>query len=260
MADKKNTFISWNVNGIRAIAKKGLDDFFKKYPSDIYCFQEIKANEQDIHGMDFPWPEGYEKIWYPAEKKGYSGTGLLTRLPTRGVSLGMGEKEHDREGRVITVDLGNFYLVNVYTPNSQPELTRLDYRVNGWDPAFRGYVSQLAKNKPVVICGDLNVAHKEIDLANPQANRHHAGFTDEEREGFSKLLAAGFLDTFRMFDSNGGHYTWWSYMNNARAKNIGWRIDYFCVSRDLENNVLSAGILPGVMGSDHCPVTLEIMS
>ena len=251
--------ISWNVNGIRSVAKKTLTAFLQQHPADVYCFQEIKANEADIAGMNFAWPQGYEKIWYPAEKKGYAGTGILTRLPPQRVIFGLGDKEHDREGRVITLDFGNFFLVNVYTPNAQPELTRLDYRIHGWDPAFRAHVGQLAKSKPVVFCGDLNVAHKEIDLANPQANRHHAGFTDEERESFSKLLEVGFVDTFRIFEKAGGHYTWWSYMNKAREKNIGWRIDYFCVSRDLQSKVLSAGILSHVMGSDHCPVDLEII-
>lgn len=251
--------ISWNVNGLRSIANKGLENFFAQYPADVYCFQETKAQIPDIEAMTFPWPQGYKRIWYSAEKKGYSSTGILTRITPLDITTGIGIAEHDREGRVITLDLDKYYLVNVYTPNSQPDLTRLDYRTKEWDPAFREYCAKLARKKPVVICGDLNVAHKEIDLARPEANRHNAGFTDEERQTFQELLDAGFTDTFRLKEKSGGHYTWWSYMNQARARNIGWRIDYFLVSNPLAANVKAAAIHPQVMGSDHCPVSLDLV-
>ncbi len=253
-----HSLISWNVNGLRSIASKGLSVFLQNHPADIYCFQETKAQIPDIEAMRFRWPKEYQCIWYSAEKKGYSSTGVLTRIAPADIMLGIGYPAHDKEGRVITLDLDSYYLVNVYTPNSQPELTRLDYRTREWDPAFREFCCKLANKKPVIICGDLNVAHKEIDLARPEANRHNAGFTDEERQTFQQLLDAGFTDTFRLFVKDGGHYTWWSYMNQARARNIGWRIDYFLVSNTLVSSVKNATILPEVTGSDHCPVTLQI--
>jgi len=196
--------------------------------------------------------------WYPAEKKGYSGTAILSRVDFQNVSRGLGIKAHDQEGRVLHAELDDFHLVTVYTPNSQRGLMRLDYRTQKWDPAFRKYLKKLEKSKPVVFCGDLNVAHHEIDLSNPASNRKNAGFTDEERATFDKLLKSGFIDTFREFQKDGGHYTWWSNFANSRARNIGWRIDYFCISRSLRSRLKSAEILPEIMGSDHCPISVEI--
>lgn len=245
---------SWNVNGIRAALKKGFLDFVKKERPDILCLQEVRASREQA-GIEL---DGYQVHWNEAEKKGYSGTATLTRATPVAVTLGMNLKEHDGEGRIVCMELEEFYLVNVYTPNAQRGLTRLAYRVEEWDKAFLKYLKRLEKKKPIVVCGDLNVAHKEIDLANPKSNVKNAGFTPEERASMDRLIDAGFIDTFRMFEQGGGHYTWWSQMNNARTRNIGWRIDYFLVSEAFQSQVRAARILSKVMGSDHCPVVLEI--
>jgi exodeoxyribonuclease-3 len=247
-------FISWNVNGIRAAVKKGMAEFVSACDADVICLQETRALLDQIPDR-FP---DYTLHLYPAEKKGYSGTAMLSRHEFLNISYGLGKPALDKEGRVITAELPDYYLVTVYTPNSQRELTRLDYRTKTWDKAFRLYLKRLEKRKPVVFCGDLNVAHKPIDLANPTRNRRNAGFTDEERGTFTKLLGAGFIDTFRMFCDEGGHYTWWSNMAQSRQRNVGWRIDYFCTSLSLESRLRKAAILPEVMGSDHCPVVLEL--
>ena len=248
--------VSWNVNGIRAVIKKGFLDYLDAFQADVVCLQETKAMQEQVAEVD--WPKDYHQFWNSAVKKGYSGTAVFTKHSPINVSLGLGMKKHDQEGRVINVEFEDFYLVNVYTPNSQDGLRRLDYRTNEWDVAFRRHVKRLQKEKPVVFCGDLNVAHQEIDLARPKDNTKNAGFTPEERESFGKLLKGGFVDTFREFESGGGHYSWWSYRAGAREKNVGWRIDYFCASESLRDRLKGAGILPDVMGSDHCPVTLEI--
>ncbi|MCS1410639.1 MAG: Exodeoxyribonuclease [Verrucomicrobia subdivision 3 bacterium] len=248
--------VSWNVNGIRAALKKGFLDQLDKFGADVICLQETKAMQEQVADVD--WPPGYHQFWNAAEKKGYSGTAVFAKEKPEDVTFGMGVKAHDQEGRVINVEYGDFYLVNVYTPNSQNELARLDYRTQEWDVAFREHVKKLEKRKPAIFCGDLNVAHQEIDLARPKFNTRNAGFTQEERDSFAKHLEAGFVDTFREFEKDGGHYSWWSYRANARAKNIGWRIDYFCVSESLRSRLESAAIMPEVMGSDHCPVVLEL--
>lgn len=248
--------ISWNVNGIRASAKKGLLEFMQSAKADVICLQETKATPDDLTHL--AWPKGYEVYWNSAEKKGYSGTAIFTRVKPKKVYLGIGVAEHDREGRVITMEFDDYQLVNVYQPNSQRGLLRLEYRIGSWDAAFLAYLRKLNRRKPVLFCGDLNVAHTEIDLANPKSNRRNAGFTDEERTNFSKLLAAGFLDTFRAFERAGGHYTWWSQMSDCRARNIGWRVDYFVAAEKLRAALKRAWILPEVMGSDHCPVGLEL--
>ncbi len=248
--------ISWNVNGIRASAKKGLLEFMKKSRADVICLQETKATPDDLAHL--AWPKGYEVFWNSAEKKGYSGTAVFTRVKPKKVSYGIGSADHDREGRVITAEFDDFILVNVYQPNSQRGLTRLEYRTGSWDAAFLVYLRKLNRRKPVVFCGDLNVAHAEIDLTNPKTNRRNAGFTEEERTNFSRLLAAGFVDTFREFEKGGGHYTWWSQMSDCRARNIGWRVDYFVAAEQLRPALKRAWILPKVMGSDHCPVGLEL--
>lgn len=246
--------ISWNVNGIRAALKKGLGEFVEKEQPDILCLQETKAMQDQVD-----WnPEGMLQYWNSAEKKGYSGTAILTRVRPKSVHYGMGMPEHDREGRVITLEFDHVWLVTVYTPNSKDALQRLEYRTTRWDVDFLAFVRELEQSKPVIFCGDLNVAHQPVDLANPSANRRNAGFTDEERQGFDHIVQAGFLDTFRMFSQEGGQYSWWSYRTRARERNIGWRIDYFCVSDALKGMVKGASILQEVMGSDHCPVTLEI--
>lgn len=245
--------ISWNVNGLRAALKKGFESFVKKENPDILCIQETKAHPDQVGAL---LPE-YQPYWNSAQRKGYSGTSIFTRITPLNVSYGMGITEHDQEGRVITLEFRKFYLVNVYTPNAQRDLARLKYRMN-WDRDFLKYVKSLEKKKPVVFCGDLNVAYKEIDLANPSSNRGNAGFTDEEREGFSNIMGAGFIDTFREFNQEPGNYTWWSYMHQARAKNIGWRIDYFCISPTLREYLKSAFIQPQVMGSDHCPIGIQM--
>ncbi len=246
--------ISWNVNGLRACVTKGFLDFFREIDADIFCIQESKLQEGQI---DLPL-EGYYQYWNYAEKKGYSGTAVFTKKEPLSVAYGIGIPEHDREGRVITLEYEAFWLVTVYTPNSQNELARLDYRME-WEDAFLAYLKRLEEKKPVVFCGDLNVAHREIDLKNPKTNRRNAGFTDEERGKFSRILENGFIDTFRYFYPDQEQiYSWWSYRFRAREKNAGWRIDYFCVSRCLEDRLEDAGILTEVMGSDHCPVELDI--
>lgn len=246
--------ISWNVNGIRACVKKGFLDFFKEADADIFCIQETKMQEGQLN-LEL---DGYEQYWNYAVKKGYSGTAVFTKERPLAVTYGMAIEEHDQEGRVITLEYEDFYFVTVYTPNSQSELARLDYRMT-WEDDFLAYLKGLEEKKPVVFCGDLNVAHKEIDLKNPKTNRKNAGFTDEERGKFTDLLAAGFTDTFRyLYPDVEGIYSWWSYRFSARAKNAGWRIDYFCVSDCLKDKIEDAKILTDVMGSDHCPIELDI--
>ncbi|ATD55320.1 exodeoxyribonuclease III [Clostridium chauvoei] len=245
--------ISWNVNGIRACVTKGFLDFFNEVDADIFCIQESKLQEGQIN-LDL---SGYYQYWNYAEKKGYSGTAIFTKKEPLNVFYGIGIEEHDKEGRVITLEFDDFYMVTVYTPNSQNELARLDYRMN-WEDDFRKYLKALDSKKPVVICGDLNVAHKEIDLKNPKTNRKNAGFTDEERSKFTELLQDGFIDTFRYFyPEKEGVYSWWSYRFNARKNNAGWRIDYFIVSEKLKDRLISANIHSSVLGSDHCPVELQ---
>ncbi len=248
--------VSWNVNGIRSILGKGLLDFWAAEKPDVLCLQETKARPEQVG--DVCWPQGFEGHWNSAQKPGYSGVATFAKHKPVRATRGIGEDEHDREGRVVTLEYADFFLVNVYTPNSQRELTRLPYRTKAWEPSFRRHLKTLEKTKPVIFCGDLNVAHTEDDLANPRTNRRNAGFTDEERGQFQALLDAGFVDTFRLFTRGNGHYTWWSYMNNARPRNIGWRIDYFLVSAALVPRVKAARILPHVPGSDHCPVVLEL--
>ena len=246
--------ISWNVNGLRACVGKGFSDNFAALDADFFCLQETKLQAGQIDLQ----PEGYHQYWNYAEKKGYSGTAIFARRPALSVSLGIGLPEHDTEGRVITLEYEDFYLVTCYTPNAQRELTRLAYRMD-WEDAFLAYLKGLDKTKPVILCGDLNVAHKEIDLKNPSSNRRNAGFTDEERGAFTRLLENGFVDSFRyLYPDKTGAYSWWSYMFNARANNAGWRIDYFLVSSRLAEKIKEATIHPDVMGSDHCPVGLEL--
>ena len=246
--------ISWNVNGLRACLQKGFMDFFKEADADIFCLQETKLQEGQ-HDLELP---GYYQYWNYADKKGYSGTALFTKREPLQVSYGIGVDEHDHEGRVITAEFDEFYVVTVYTPNSQRELTRLSYRME-WEADFLKYIKSLEEKKPVIFCGDLNVAHKEIDLKNPKSNHKNAGFTDEERACFSTVLENGFIDTFRYFYPDlEGIYSWWSYMFQARAKNAGWRIDYFVVSKSLKESLKDAKIHTQVMGSDHCPVELTL--
>ena len=246
--------ISWNVNGIRACVTKGFLDFFKEIDADIFCIQESKLQAGQID-LDL---EGYYQYWNYAEKKGYSGTAIFTKRKPLNVKLGIGIEEHDKEGRVITLEFEEFYMVTVYTPNSQNELARLDYRMD-WEDAFSDYLKALDEEKPVIVCGDLNVAHKEIDLKNPKNNRKNAGFTDEERDKFTELLNAGFIDSYRYFNPDKeGVYSWWSYRFNARKNNAGWRIDYFVVSEKLKDKLVSADIHTEILGSDHCPVELVI--
>lgn len=249
------SFISWNVNGLRAVLKKGFAEFFHGCNADVICLQEVKALPDQIEDMS--WAEGYEPQWNPAMKKGYSGTAIFTRVKPLSTSLGMGIDEHDQEGRVLTMEFPNFYLVTVYTPNSQAGLKRLDYRQQ-WDRDFLAYLKHLEKTKPVIFSGDLNVAHKEIDLANPKSNRKNPGFTEEERGAFDTLLEEGFVDTFRHFDDSPNQYSWWSYRSGARERNVGWRLDYWLTSSELVPKLKSASILSEVLGSDHCPVKLEI--
>jgi len=246
--------ISWNVNGLRACVTKGFIDTFKEYDADVFCLQETKLQEGQIElNLD-----GYYDYWNYAEKKGYSGTAIFTKIKPMSVKYGIDIEEHDKEGRVITLEFENFYLVNVYTPNSKRELLRLDYRMN-WEDDFRKYLKCLDENKPVVMCGDLNVAHKEIDLKNPKTNRKNAGFTDEEREKMTELLSEGFTDTFRYFYPDKEEaYSWWSYMGRAREKNVGWRIDYFITSKRFEEELKDSFIHPEIQGSDHCPVGIII--
>jgi exodeoxyribonuclease-3 len=246
--------ISWNVNGIRACLKKGFKEFFEKEQADIFCIQESKIQEDQV---DFDL-EGYYRFWNCAEKKGYSGTAIFTKEEPLNVTYGIGMEEHDKEGRVITAEYEKFFLVTVYTPNAQRGLARLDYRMQ-WEDDFLHYLKKLEETKPVIFCGDLNVAHKEIDLKNPKSNRKNAGFSDEERSKFDEIVNQGFIDTFRYFyPEEEGAYTWWSYMFNARANNAGWRIDYFCVSSSLKDELKDAKIYADVLGSDHCPIGLEI--
>ena len=246
--------ISWNVNGIRACVQKGFLDFFKEVDADIFCIQESKMQEGQLE-LDLP---GYYQYWNYAERKGYSGTAIFTKKEPLSVQYGIGIEEHDHEGRVITLEFEDFYMVTVYTPNSQDELKRLDYRMQ-WETDFLAYLKKLEEKKGVIFCGDLNVAHKEIDLKNPKTNRKNAGFTDEERAKFGEVLKAGFIDTFRYFYPDmEGIYSWWSYRFSARAKNAGWRIDYFCVSECLKDRLEDAKILTDVLGSDHCPVELDM--
>lgn len=246
--------ISWNVNGLRACLQKGFLDFFEEIDADIFCLQETKlqAGQHDLA------PSGYYQYWNYAEKKGYSGTALFTKKEPLRVMYGIGMEEHDHEGRVITAEYEDYFVVTVYVPNAQRELTRLAYRMQ-WEEAFLQYLKKLEESKPVIFCGDLNVAHKEIDLKNPKTNHHNAGFTDEERACFDRVLASGFVDTFRYFYPDAeGVYSWWSYMRQARASNAGWRIDYFVVSEALRGRLTDAKIHTQVMGSDHCPVELDI--
>ncbi len=246
--------VSWNVNGIRACVGKGFMDFFHGIDADIFCIQESKMQEGQLT-LDMP---GYHQYWNYAEKKGYSGTAIFTKQKPISVRNGIGIEEHDHEGRVITLEFEKFFMVTVYTPNSQNELARLDYRMT-WEDAFLAYLKKLEEEKPVIVCGDMNVAHKEIDLKNPKTNRKNAGFTDEEREKFSNLLKNGFIDTFRYFYPEQEEiYSWWSYRFKAREKNAGWRIDYFLVSECLKDALKDAKILTEIMGSDHCPVELEM--
>lgn len=248
-------FISWNVNGLRAVVKKGFEDIFWSLDADFVCLQETKLQEGQIN-LDLP---GYESYWCYAEKKGYSGTAIFTRRTPLSVSYNLGIPEHDSEGRVITLEYEDFYLVCVYTPNSQDGLRRLDYRMS-WEDDFRDYMCELDKSKPVIVCGDMNVAHEEIDLKNPATNHFNPGFSDEEREKFTELLDAGFIDTFRsLYPDRTDAYSWWSYRAAARQRNVGWRIDYFVVSERLRGNIKDAYILPEVMGSDHCPVGLDML-
>ena len=246
--------VSWNVNGLRACINKGFNDFFTATAADIVCLQETKMQQGQAE-VHFP---GYEQFWNSAEKKGYSGTAVFSRQTPLSVAYGMGIAEHDQEGRIITLEFDDYQLINVYTPNSQRGLTRLEYRMQ-WEDAFRDHISRLASKKPVIICGDLNVAHQEIDIKNPAANKNNAGFTQQERDKMTDLLASGLTDSFRhLYPERRDAYSWWSYMSNARERNIGWRIDYFLVSRRLDEQIREAAILPEVMGSDHCPVVLEI--
>lgn len=246
--------ISWNVNGLRACLGKGFLEYLKESDADIFCIQESKLQEGQVE-LELP---GYHQYWNYAEKKGYSGTAMFTKEEPIAVTYGLGIEEHDHEGRVITAEFPEYYVVTCYTPNSQDGLKRLDYRMQ-WEDAFRAYLKELEMKKPVIFCGDLNVAHQEIDLKNPKTNRKNAGFSDEERAKFTELLEAGFVDTFRYFyPDQEGIYSWWSYRFSARAKNAGWRIDYFCVSESLKDRLVDAKIHTEVMGSDHCPVELDI--
>lgn len=247
-------FISWNVNGLRACCDKGFADVFRRLDADFFCLQETKMQAGQLD-LQF---DGYHSYWNYADKKGYSGTAIFSRLEPLSVSYGLGIDQHDHEGRVITLEMESFYLVTVYVPNSQDELRRLDYRMT-WEDDFRAYLKRLDEKKPVVVCGDLNVAHKEIDLKNPKTNRRNAGFTDEERQKFTTLLEAGFTDTFRYFyPDQEGIYSWWSYRFKAREKNAGWRIDYFLTSASLNDKLMGAAIHTDVFGSDHCPVEVTI--
>ena len=246
--------VSWNVNGLRAVLRKNFLDYLDAEKPDVICLQETKCGPNDVEQL---WPAKYTTYWNTAEKKGYAGTAIFTKNKPLNVTPHIGISEHDKEGRVLAVEFADFFLVNVYVPNSKRELTRLAYRQK-WDRDFLRYLKKLEKRKPVIFCGDLNVAHTEIDLANPKANVGNHGFTPEERAGFSAIVKSGFLDTFREFEPAGGHYSWWSQMPGVRARNIGWRIDYFLVSATLRPRLKSAFIRPNVPGSDHCPVGIEI--
>jgi exodeoxyribonuclease-3 len=245
--------VSWNVNGIRAVQKKGFNEYVAKENPDVLCLQEVKATKEQ--GGDIM--KGYHAFWNSAQKKGYSGTAIFSKKEPINVTYGIGLEEHDTEGRVITAEFDDYHVLTVYTPNAQRGLTRLDYRLK-WDEVFRDFVKNLEKKKPVIFCGDLNVAHNEIDIAHPTSNRNNPGFTDAERNSFSKLLDTGFVDSFRHFNKDPHQYSWWSYMFNARAKNIGWRIDYFCASEKIKHALKSAFIRQDIHGSDHCPVGLVL--
>ncbi len=247
----KVTMISWNVNGMRSILKKNFYDFIKQYNPDILCLQETRMGSEEVP-VDLPEHKHY---WNGAVRLGYSGTAIFTRYEPKSVRRGIDRIQHDQEGRVLTLEFERFYLVNVYTPNSKPELQRLDYRVNSWEVDFLAYLKDLEKDKPVICCGDFNVAHKAIDLARPKDNLRSPGFTEEERGRFDKLVEAGFLDSFREFNQEGSNYTWWSYRTRARERNIGWRIDYFVLSQALRSYLVDAKILNDIVGSDHCPVS-----
>ena len=250
--------ISWNVNGLRAVVNKGFKEFFKEIDADIFCIQETKMQEAQLDENILEIFEGYNAYWNSAEKKGYSGTAIFTKQKPLNVTYGIGKEEHDKEGRVITLEFEKFYIVNIYTPNSKRELERLDYR-QLWEDEIRAYLLKLKENKSVVMCGDLNVAHTEIDLKNPKTNRKNAGFTDEERAKMTELLNAGFVDTYRYkYPEVEGKYSWWSYMFHAREKNAGWRIDYFIVSENLKDKIEDEKILDDIYGSDHCPVELDL--
>jgi len=248
--------VSWNVNGVRSALGKGLLDFMGTSKPDILCLQETKAEENQV--ADMLWPQGYHQFWNSAEKKGYSGTAIFTKEKPLNVTYGMGLKEVDTEGRIVNAEFKDFTLVCVYTPNSQRDLLRLDYRTNIWDKTFRNHLQKLELSKPVIFCGDLNVAHKEIDLKNPKSNIRNAGFTIEERTSFDETLALGYMDTFREFEKGPEHYSWWSYRPGIRERNIGWRIDYFCLSQKLRKRLKKAWIKPHIKGSDHCPVAIEL--
>ena len=246
--------VSWNVNGIRACLKKDFMTFFQNIDADIFCIQETKASTDQV---DLITP-GYTQYWNSADNKGYSGTLVLSKDIPLSENYGLGISKHEDEGREITLEYPDFYIVNVYTPNSKRDLSRLGYRQHEWDVDFLSYVNELQLDKPVIFCGDLNVAHKEIDLKNPKSNTRNAGFTKEERIGFDNIVSNEFIDTFRFFNSEGDNYTWWSYMRRARERNIGWRIDYFCVSKRLRENLNNAFIYSEIMGSDHCPIAIDI--
>ena len=247
--------LSWNVNGLRAVQKKGFADWLRKARPDIMCMQESRALPEQVSP---DWPRTYSAHWNPAEKKGYAGVLTLSKPAPLKVTRGIGKTEYDREGRVLTTEYDDFYLVNVYVPNAQRSLARLPYRQE-WDRDFLAYLKKLKRRKPVIFCGDFNVAHKEIDLTHPKANKNTHGFTAEERAGFDAFVAAGFVDTFREFETGGGHYTWWSVAMRARERNVGWRIDYVMISKNLRARLKKAFILPDVMGSDHCPVGIELL-
>lgn len=250
--------ISWNVNGLRAVINKGFENFFNEIDADIFCIQETKMQKDQIDDNMKRIFEGYYSYWNSAIKKGYSGTAVFSKTEPINVTYGIGIEEHDKEGRVITLEYEDFYLVNCYTPNSKRELERLEYRMI-WENEFRNYLTSLNKIKPVILCGDLNVAHEEIDLKNPKTNRRNAGFTDEEREKMTELLKSGFTDSFRyLYPNKTECYSWWSYMGQAREKNVGWRIDYFIISKTIEEKVKDSYIYSNVMGSDHCPVGIEL--
>ena len=246
--------VSWNVNGLRAVLRKNFLDYLGSEKPDVLCLQETKAGPDDVEQL---WPATYTTYWNTAQKKGYSGTVIFTRERPLSVNQGMKIAEHDNEGRVLVAEYPDFFLVNVYVPNTKRDLSRLPYRQR-WDADFLKHLKKLERRKPVIFCGDLNVAHTEIDLTHPKANEHNHGFTAEERAGFDAMVKAGFLDTFREFEKGGGHYTWWSQMSNARARNVGWRIDYFLISKALRPRLKRAFIRPDIMGSDHCPVGIEL--
>ncbi|MDP8246470.1 MAG: exodeoxyribonuclease III [Candidatus Hinthialibacter antarcticus] len=247
-------FMSWNVNGIRAAVRKGFLDFVAEADPDVLCLQEVRAEPDQV---DLPLPQ-YHIYWNSAEKKGYSGVATLTKKKPINVTYDMGVEKHDHEGRVVTLEYKSYFLVNVYTPNSKRGLNRLEYRTQEWDVDFLAYVKKLEETKPVIFCGDLNVAHTAIDLANPRSNERNAGYTIEERRSFDAIVESGFVDTFREFTKEGGHYSWWSNFGRAREKNVGWRIDYFCISQALRKKLKEATILPEVQGSDHCPVRIVL--